>query len=64
MGLIFFQRVLVFIWVYVHNITYKEKNVWAMPKNYNLRKLMIELLEKRELSKIELFDEVRKNVEN
>ena len=34
-----------------------------MPKNYNLRKLMIELLEKRELSKMELFDEVRKKSE-
>jgi hypothetical protein len=34
-----------------------------MPKNYNLRKLMLELLDKRELSKLELFDETRKKSE-
>jgi hypothetical protein len=34
-----------------------------MPKNYNLRRLMLGMLNKRELSKLELFDEIRRESE-
>ena len=34
-----------------------------MPKNYNLRRLMLEMLDRKELSKLELFDEVRRESE-
>jgi hypothetical protein len=47
----------------VHIFTYQDQISEIMPKNYNMKEIILELLDGRELSKKELLEEIRRESE-